>query len=206
MKDIRTLKKKRFNYKEIIEPGDDYFEIGEELEKLIVKGAIRPIKNAGKVLFKPNFYNEYFINEISSAAIADKAEILQLAPLLLEYYVSHEKHYVEDREWLIPLSIWMKQDHKFHDCSVKERSFEIFRDEKMLEGTDLQRIMKRCCLDYDNLSCFKTYEPFFCNDISHNGIALVFENKDPWSSLSKALKTKKTNLFMFIIRYFGKYR
>ena len=29
MKDIRTLKKKRFNYKEIIEPGDDYFEIGE---------------------------------------------------------------------------------------------------------------------------------------------------------------------------------
>lgn len=196
MKDIKKLGKKRFSYRDIMEPGDDYFDIGFQLENLIVEGIIRPVKKAGRVSVKPNFYNEYFVNDVSDDGMADRTEILRLAPRLLEYYISHTAHYIEDREWLLPLSRWMKETDFMQECSVKERSYEIYRNEKKLEGNDLRRIFNRCGLAYDDLSCYRTYEPFFCNHISDSGFALVLENKDPWYSITKALKEKRTNLFL----------
>lgn len=196
MKDIRQLGKKRFSYRDIMESGDDYFEIGSQLGNLVAEGVIRPVKKAGRVSFRPYFYNEYYVNDVSDGGMTDRREILRLAPRLLEYYISHTAHYEEDREWLLPLSSWMKESGFMQECSVKERSYEIYRNEKMLEGNDLRRILSRCGLAYDDLSCYRTFEPFFCNHISDCGAALVLENKDPWYSISRALKAEKTNVFL----------
>lgn len=196
MKEITSLKKKRFSYKDIIEPQDDYGSLGRLLEELVENGMIRPIKRSGRVSFQPHFYSEYYVNGIEEGKPENSREIQHLAPVLLEYYVSHNAHYEEDRKWLQPLSEWLKNGIHTEECSVKERSYEIFQNEKTLEGNDLRRIMNRCRFDFDVLSCYRTFEPFFCNHISNHGAALVLENKDPWYSISKALKARNTNRFL----------
>ncbi|MBR2676138.1 MAG: hypothetical protein IKE28_04430 [Solobacterium sp.] len=196
MRDIALLKKKRFSYKDIIDPQDDYNLLGQKLEELIKGGKIRPNKSSGRVSFQPHFYNEYFVNTPEENMTENSHDIQQLAPILLEYYISHASHFEEDRQWLLPLSEWMKCENQTETCSVKERSYEIFRNEKILESSDLRRIMNRCGFGFDDLQCYRTFEPFFCTRISSCGAALVLENKDPWYSICRALKTKNTNRFL----------
>ena len=196
MRDIAFLKKKRFSYKDIIESQDDYYSLGQRLEELVKSGTIRPNKSSGRVSFQPHFYNEYFVNNTEADNAGNSREIQQLAPILLEYYISHPVHFEEDRNWLLPLSEWMKCERQAETCSVKERSYEIFRNEKILESSDLRRIMNRCGFGFDNLQCYRTFEPFFCTRISAHGAALVLENKDPWYSICRALKTNNTNQFL----------
>ena len=195
MKPIVLSGKKRFSYKDVMESQEDYFELGERLRELTDRGVIRPVKNAGKVPFQPYFYKEYYlISENRKERCPHRNEISRLSPRLLEYYISHEDHYEDDRIWLLPLSEWMKKEDR-EECSVKERSYEIFRNEKMMEGKEVQRILSRCSLSYEDFSAYRTYEPFFCNPISSCGAALVLENKDPWYSISRALRQKKTDRF-----------
>ena len=191
------MENKRFSYKDVMESQEDYFELGERLRELTGQGKIRPIKSAGKVPFQPYFYKEYYREDLKKKRKGKscRSEINQLSPRLLEYYISHEDQYEEDAEWLIPLSDWMKKEET-EECSLKERSYEIFRNEKMLEEKDVQRILNRCSLTYEDLCAFRTFEPFFCNLISSSGKALVLENKDPWYSITRALKQKNTDVFL----------
>ena len=196
MKDLSVLMKKRFRYQDVMDANDDYASLGEQLEQLVQSGRIRPVKNAGRVAFRPFFFREYYLNDTISETIVDSSRLHALAPVLLEYYISHAEHYVEDEAVLVSLSDWMKSDGEKEECSVKERSFEIYRDEKMLEGMDAQRVLKRCGLTYRDLNCYRTYEPFFLERISDHGCALILENKDPWVSIAKAMKQKQTSLFL----------
>ncbi len=195
MKDISSFTKKRIHYKDLIEPGDDYAAVDAQLTQWIEQGVLRPIKKAGRAQFSPHFYNEYFVNEEAKQA-ADLSELNLLAPVFLEYYISHPEQYAEDRECLIPLSSWMKESSDSVKCSVKERSYEIFRNEKMLEGPVCRRILSRTGLEYKRLNCYRAYEPFFYEKFSDHGIAVVLENKDPWYSLRMALHAEKTSRFL----------
>ncbi len=195
MKKIALLGKKRFSYKEVMESSEDYFALAERLKELTDQGKIRPVKRSGKVSFQPYFYKEYFVCDIKPDSEIFRGEINQLAPPLLEYYIAHENQYAEDRKWLLLLSAWMKREET-GECSVKERSYEIFRDEKMLEGKDVRRILSRCSLVYEDLCCYRTFEPFFCIPVSATGAALVLENRDPWVSIRRAMEGKHTSRFL----------
>ena len=196
MKDLSLLAAKRFSYKDVMEPDEDYASLGVILNECVEKGWIRPVKASGRVSFAPYFYREYFVIPKRKTAHADPEEILRLAPALLEYYSDHPDHYVQDAEVLIPLSTWMKQEELHFECSLKERSYQIFHNEKLLESESACRILNRCGLCYEDLGCYRTYEPFFCERISEEGYALVLENKDPWVSIVKAMRRKNTSLFL----------
>lgn len=194
MKNYLSLNKNRFNYTEVIEPSEDYNSFANEINELIEAGLIRAIKKSGKVRFAPYFWKEYFINKSTlEQTKVSLSEINQLAPSLIEYYIGHPDHYLEDKSELLLLNEWLKNGDKTIECSVKERSFEIFRREKALEGETCSRIMNRCRMTYSDLNCYRTYEPFFYTKISEKGCALILENKDPWYSIAKALEKENTN-------------
>ena len=107
MKEIGTLTKKRFSYSDVIEPGEDYVSLGQQLDQLTAAGIIRPILRSGKVSARPYFYREYYVNEQTPDIREYKAEINRLAPSLIEYYLNHEEHYLQDRSVLEQLSRWL---------------------------------------------------------------------------------------------------
>ena len=196
MKDLSEINGKRFSYRDVMEPDEDYLTLNAELNRLIQEGRIRPVQKSGTVSFFPYFAKEYFINPLQKRVNPDRKELHQLAPVLLEYYSSHIDHYAEDQNWLLPLSEWLKSPEGKQECSLKERSYEIYRNEKTLEGSEVRRILSRCGITVNQLCCYRTFEPFFCEKISDTGAALVLENKDPWYSIIRALRKQKTSLFL----------
>ena len=196
VKEIGTLTKKRFSYSDVIEPGEDYVSLGQQLDQLTAAGIIRPILRSGKVSARPYFYREYYVNEQTPDIREYKAEINRLAPSLIEYYLNHEEHYLQDRSVLEQLSRWLKTGGEQCECSVKERSYEIFRDEKKLEGSDCRRVMGRCGMTFESLNCYRTYEPFFHRQTAEQGCVLVLENKDPWYSIDRAMTAKQSDCFL----------
>ncbi len=83
-------------------------------------------------------------------------------------------------------------------CSVNERSFQIFRDEKFLSSAAGRALLQRVGLNLAKLACFQTCEPFFYvqylqpgDDFAH---LLIVENKDTFFSLKKCLTATRRTL------------
>ncbi len=119
--------------------------------------------------------------------------IRKLHPLLLQngYIQNHLKAYGEYRDVLERISRWLFQNpEKPVAVSRKERSFEIFGAEKILDETGVKNLLSRLQISADTLCfydtpayCFHDYIPRRADEMC----LLICENKDIWFNLRKML-------------------
>lgn len=183
----------RFSYQEIWkkEPDMTYERLSQVISALCEEGKIVPVKNSGKTSFFPSVYREYKTVSPKKDYSSYLPEIGALHPRLsISRYMGRPEEFAENREKILGLSefLWRQDDARPPEMSVKERSYEIWRDEKFLESRTGRKLLSFNGLDEQELNCYYAPEPFFCTRIGREGMALVIENKDTWYSLGKALK------------------
>lgn len=203
MYNINNIKTKRFTYKTIMDSFniDSYAELKEAIDEMIGENGIKPIKSKGMTSFSPRVFCEYKKVEEKKDYTYLKNEIVKLHPSLnISRYLSNPESYEELQEQILKLSefLWNKKESLNNEISVKERSFEIWGEEKFLESKEGKSISSFNKLDNKILNFYYAPEPFFCTEIKKKNkdvIALIIENKDTWYSIGKALNKSKNKLF-----------
>lgn len=160
---------------------------------LIEQEKIKPLKASGKNGKKPALYCEYWLLEEKKADTTLEEELkYQLLPVLsVDYYLKHLDIYEQDREWVLMLNDYLKNNRRQlqNQKSSNERSFEIWNREKFLTNEQGRRILKRCGLDMDFLNVYQTTEPLayysYVRNVPQN--LLILENKDTFYSMRRRL-------------------
>lgn len=202
MYNINKIKNNRFTYKTIMESFniDSYTELKDAVDMMIENNEIKPIKSKGWTSFLPRIYCEYKKVSEKRDYTELKDEIVKLnTGLSISRYLNNPEAYEEYREKIIKLSdfLWNKKESLINEMSVKERSFQIWGDEKFLESKEGKSICSFNKLDSEKLNYYYAPEPFFCTELkkSKNSTALIIENKDTWYSIGKALNKSICKLF-----------
>jgi len=203
MYNLNKIKSKRFTYKTIMDSFniDSYSDLKEAIDEMIGKNEIKPIKSKGMTSFSPRVYCEYKKTEEKKDYMDLKNDIVKLHPSLnISRYLNNPKAYEELQEQILKLSdfLWNKKENLNTEMSVKERSYEIWGDEKFLESKEGKSICSFNKLDNEMLNYYHAPEPFFCTEIkkkNKNATALIIENKDTWYSIGKALNKSENKLF-----------
>ena len=200
MIDLDKLPRNRFTYQEFIETYgiEDYQRLKEVLDQLIADGKIKGIKRNGKTTFQPHIYKAY--RKVSQQPDYEEArkDIIHLHPKMIGYYHARPEDYLQSEREIVILSDYLKSHEiELKDpaerMSRKERSYQIFGEEKKLESREVRSICSSCNITDEDLNCYPTYEPFFNIRIQDDpeGCAIILENKDPWDSIARELQGKR---------------
>ena len=136
-----------FRYKDILEldPDMSYQELHDLLEQWEAEGRICPVKRQGKTSFHPPVYQKYRKIRQAEDVSAYISEIRRLhMKMNLEGYRKNVSLYIEAKEDIDQLSeyLWKGKPIWSRTMSVKEKSFEIWKDEKFLESSKGRQILK----------------------------------------------------------------
>ena len=197
-----SVKKKTITAEEIRKELNCYIDkdIYEEIRICIEKGLISPVKNSRTNGSKSyTIYDKYHITAsgINELTNEEWAEIDSLYPLLKknDYFINNVFIYRKYREIINRISKYLfelKEDKTF--ISKKERSFMIFGEEKILDDSNLIRILAKLDITEERLGFYNTPEYYFCDYIPENNdgmVLLVCENKDIWYDIRKIMFEKK---------------
>ena len=171
----------------------DVSKAHEEIESLISEGLIKPVKSSGKngnLIY--SWFKKYRITateEIDDSVIKN-IKLLHAMLLSNGYLPSHPLAYVENREVIDALSkyLFTKRDDEF--VSRKERSFEIFGKEKVLDDSGVKSLLKNLQVTRENLKFYDTPEYCFHDYIpvrKSQMTLLICENKDIWFNIRRCM-------------------
>ena len=179
----------------------DYNEYYNVVIELINNNIIDPVKNSGSNGMRPPLHKRYNI-------IKPECKFDELIPeirllhdrLNIEGYLANPAKYKNHRHWLSFLDCFLKNNAKSLEIplSINERSFQIFKKEKVLkEDRALAAVLNFNLGLMEALNCYHTPEPFFTynirsweadeqnklSEITHKLNVLIIENKDTWYTL-----------------------
>ena len=175
----------------------------EQINNCCIKGLLEPIKSSktnGNNKFP--IHNKYKVNLPVKDYSADLSEINSLHPKLSGYLKSKPEEYVRYKNQIKLLSKWLFAKNKeLERISKKERSFEIFKEEKELDNNTFWGFLNRVGINEDTLSLYNT--PDYCfNDYipakKPNMSLLICENKDIWFNFRRLMYEKSYNSFFNI--------
>lgn len=87
------------------------------------------------------------------------------------------------------IQAWLARgDGRPEELAVRERSLEIFGDDKHLEGLLGTRLFSAGPLGLDTLRCHVVYVPLLALDVGAGDVLLVLENKDTFDSAARAVR------------------
>ncbi len=169
-------------------------ELFKQINDGISEGSLVPIKNSGtNGNARYSLYMKYRLIRQEDDHSAELSEIKALHILLQKNGVLAKKPqlYAENREMLCALSTYLfKRSPECVPVSRKERSFEIFGEEKQLDDAAFRNLLKRLGVTDDDLRlydtpvhCFYDYIPLRKNDMT----LLICENKDIWFDLRRMM-------------------
>ena len=163
------------------------------IQVLVAEQQIRPISSSGLNGRVPALFNRYRIVKHDMVDTTQlMSEIRELHPLFsVDKYLSDSGAFMRHKDILLPLSrfLWEERQSLELPMSINERSFSIFRDEKLLvrEKHLVESVLSYNGLNWDLLNCYDTPEPFFSWHLEgvdqQGGSVLVLENKDIWYTL-----------------------
>ena len=169
------------------------------LKELVQEQYLTPIKTTKKDAHEN--YEKYKINpQTNQQNEQAKEEILNtlVKQINIGYYLKHPEEYIKNKEIIIPINQFL-QNPDTHKLTVNERSYMIYKDEKMLKQNE--EILKKLGLTYKDLYSYDTYEPFFnyTNMLFQgtNKKILIIENKDTFWTIKKAIENN-SNIYMVI--------
>ncbi len=165
----------------------------DTVTRLVNDAILNPVPRSGKngnrkyPMFKK--YRILIKEELSDEA---KEQIRRLHPILLKngYLSSHGQAYLKHKDVIDCLNSFLFSRNKEEPISRKERSFEIFGREKVLDHSEVKSLL--CHLDisdsdlgfYDTPEyCFHDYIPERKNELT----LLVCENKDIWFNIRRCM-------------------
>lgn len=168
----------------------DYLELAQAIKRAEAEQVIRPIKSSGSNNRNPSLANKYRILPAVSKEERQRIQsIIRKFPLAFstDYYLHNPLSYVEDESEIKQLIVFFQSERGMSmlktPCSVNERSYQIFGQEKKLLSSD--SILIRLGLNFTKLNCYETPEPFFY--VSYPGVdssnILIIENKDTFHTL-----------------------
>lgn len=156
-------------------------------------GNLVPVKSSGGNGNKRYpLYMKYRI-VFSDDTAETEQEIGILHPQLLEngYLKNHIDKYLKYRKEIQILNSFLFQNNDLSvSVSKKERSFEIFNEEKMLENSEFLNVLAKTGINEDTLAfyntpeyCFHDYIPIKKDEMT----VLILENKDIWFNLRRMM-------------------
>jgi len=204
-KTLKSFKKKtitRQELKTIFKTNEDS-ELYGIVSELCKDKMLKPIEKSGENGNRMYpLYMKYKIidsNEDNQLLID---EIISLHPALQNksWLKKHISKYEKNREAILKLNKYLFQNNDLSvPISRKERSFEIFGEEKQLDDSEFKGILRELEITNDNLAFYDTPEYCFHDYIpnrKNHMVILILENKDIWFNLRKIMfEDSKNTLF-----------
>lgn len=178
----------------------------EQIYDCCIKGLLEPIKSSktnGNNVF--TIYNKYKVKLPETDYSGELSEIKSLHPDLnkSEYLRNKPEEYIRYKKQIKLLSKWLfdEKSKELEKISKKERSFEIFKEEKELDNNTFWGFLNRVGINEDTLGFYNT--PDYCfNDYipakKPNMSLLICENKDIWFNFRRLMYEKGYNSFFNI--------
>ena len=171
----------------------DTKSVYDKVSELVETSILEPIKNSGQngnrkyPLFKKY---RIIIKEESSEEVEKK--IRQLHPALQKsgYLSSHVQEYLNHKEVIDCLNVFLFSKNNREPISRKERSFEIFGREKVLDDSEVKSLLRYLEISDSDLGFYDTPEYCFHDYIperKNNLTLLVCENKDIWFNIRRCM-------------------
>ncbi len=201
---LETSKSKNITLEEIYQFTKTIYspEIAKQMdtiiEKLVQENKLEPLKNAKKNLIGTPL--KYRIVKPKKDYIEVKQEIMKLHNKInIQYYLKHPEEYEEDRDEILKINNFITLENKEPILTVNERSYQIWKDEKKLKQQE--NILKKLGIDFKELNCYETYEPFFYFENNQynekNKKVLIIENRDTFWTFKK-IAEKYQNFYLII--------
>ena len=167
-------------------------ELFKLVSDAVSDGLLVPVKSSGtngNRLYPLYLKYRITVTEDYSAALS---EIAMLHPAVnrCAYLAGRPEMYIKYREQLQKLSSYLFKDQPRVPVSKKERSFEIFFEEKQLEDTAFCRLLDHLGLTADALKYYETPEYCFNDYIpvrKRQMTLLICENKDIWFNIRRRM-------------------
>jgi predicted transcriptional regulator len=164
-----------------------------QVEELVNKGIISPVKASGKNgnLTYP-LYKRYHITLKAESNVEDIDKIKHLHPTLQKsgYLISHPGVFHENEEIIKALNKYTFLVESETAISRKERSYEIFGKEKVLDDSAVKSLLRNLQIGEKELRfydtpeyCFHDYIPVRKNPMT----LLICENKDIWFNIRRCM-------------------
>jgi hypothetical protein len=183
---------------------DEYKKVVKAVRELVNEKFLEPIKSSGLNSMSDPLYKRYRIvyeeniniAEEENAELIDELNYHMYFKINVDNYKQNLKLYKKHRHYVRLFSDFMKKNSSLLiiQCSINERSFEVFGDEKFLKEDSLAKeLFKAMELDMDILNFYMAPEPFFFYT-SNNKIPqdiLIVENKDTFYTVRKLLMEGK---------------
>ncbi len=164
----------------------------ELVSTAVVEGLLSPIKASGtNGNHAYPIYLKYRIT-IDKDYSEALSEIMMLHPLMSKsgYLQSKPELFLQYRLQLQKLNRYLFKAHSAVSVSKKERSFEIFDEEKQLEDGSFRSLLDRLGLTADALCYYDTPEYCFNDYIPGRKaqmVLLICENKDIWFNIRRRM-------------------
>lgn len=155
---------------------------------------LEPVKSSGiNGNHKYPMYKKYRIlikNEVLSVDI--EKQIRQLHPALLKsgYLSAHVREYTKYKDVIDCLNDFLFSKKTEKPISRKERSFEIFGCEKMLDDSEVKSLLRHLEISESDLAFYDTPEYCFHDFIPERKeelTLLICENKDIWFNIRRCM-------------------
>jgi hypothetical protein len=183
---------------------DEYKKVVKVVRELVNEKFLEPSKASGLNSMADPLYKRYRIvyGENSNISEEENAELLDELNYQLYFkinvdtYKQNLKLYKKHRQYVRLFSDFMKKNSSLLkiQCSINERAFEVFGDEKFLKEDSLAKeLFKAMELDMNILNFYMAPEPFFfykSNEKTPQNI-LIVENKDTFYTVRKLMMQGK---------------
>jgi hypothetical protein len=160
---------------------------------LINDGALEPVKNSGQNgNHKYPLFKKYRILVKEEWSEDVEKQIRQLHPALQRtgYLSSHVREYLKHRDVIECLNVFLFSRNAGEPISRKERSFEIFGREKVLDDSEVKSLLRHLEISDSDLGFYDTPEYCFHDYIperKNNLTLLICENKDIWFNIRRCM-------------------
>lgn len=179
----------------------DYDLFHTDVERLVERGVLIPVKSSKRNGRLPPLFNKYRIIKPADDNTGYLESVRRLNPALnISGYLQRPNLYKKHLEILEGISryLWFNQELLNMIMSRKERSFSVWGREKLLDEQRalVNEVLRFNGLNADFLNYYDTPEPFFEYQHGHSERmnVLVIENKDTWFTFRKLMQETGQNI------------
>lgn len=193
---LHTFPRKRITLEELNNIYSDDESFSKSITELTDNGILIPIKSSGtNGNLKTPLYMKYSICIEDKPQFAPQ-EIYSLHPRLSAngYLLRNGLQYINNQAFLSTLSQWLTDNASNVMMSRRERSFQIFGDEKELDNN--LKLLECMGITGETLSYYETPEQCFSDYIpvrKTEMTLLICENKDIWFNIRRLMYENKAN-------------
>lgn len=179
---------------------DNDKELFDEINRCIDDEIILPIEKSGTNGNRVyTIYNKYRV--LDKKSLEDekvKIKIKNLHPLLQNnnYLLNHIDKFIKYEGLFDKLNTYLFKEDECDEMSKKEKSFEIFGEEKILEDSSYVSILRTIGITSEKLNYYDTPEYCFNDYIPIKKTTLkllICENKDIWFNIRRMMFEKQCN-------------